>query len=112
MKSYILGYDDVALSLLLMAIAILLSRLRSLKLERNLAIGTVRSFAQLTLIGFALKFLFAHQSLLTFGAIATIMLLVASYEGVRRQTVRLPGFFFIILISLSAALVLSLAVVV
>ncbi len=106
-----LSAGDVALSLLLMALAIAVSRLQNLGLEKNLAIGTVRAFAQLTLIGFALKVLFRINTPWLLLLVFLVMLTVASYESIRRQQVRLPYFFFITFGTLTLALVVSLGVV-
>jgi putative ABC transport system permease protein len=106
-----LSFGDVALSLILMAVAIVLSRLQGLGLEKNLAIGTVRAFAQLTLIGFALKILFQVNSPWLLLPVLLVMITVASFESVRRQQIRLPRFFLITFGTLSLALVVSLGVV-
>jgi len=106
-----LSFGDVALSLILMGLAIVVSRLQWLGIEKNLAIGTVRAFAQLTLIGFALKVLFQVNSPWLLLAVLIVMLTVASYESVRRQQVRLPRFFLITFGTLILALAVSLGVV-
>lgn len=105
-----LSYGDVALSLILMGLAILLSRLQRLGLEKNLAVGTVRTFAQLTLIGFALDILFEYDSPGLLLLVVTVMLAVASTECVRRQDVRLPGLFLYAYGTLALAWVISIGV--
>jgi putative ABC transport system permease protein len=112
MAVFHLSFSDVALSLILMAIAIALSRWEKLGLEKNLAIGTVRAFIQLTLIGFALKILFQINSPWLLLLVLPVMLTVASIESVRRQQVRVPYFFWITFFSLALALIVSLGVVV
>lgn len=111
MELFHLSFGDVALSLILMGLAIAVSRLQWLGIEKNLAIGTVRAFAQLTLIGFALKVLFQVNSPWLLLAVLIVMLTVASYESVRRQQVRLPRFFLITFGTLTLALAVSLGVV-
>ncbi|MCH7938971.1 MAG: iron export ABC transporter permease subunit FetB [Candidatus Marinimicrobia bacterium] len=111
-QPYDLSFTDVLLSLLLMALAIAVARLKGLGIEKSLALGTVRTFVQLTLIGYALNFLFLSTSLSVFAAVALAMLAVAAWEAVRRQQVRIPRFYLIAFVSLSAALALSTAVVV
>ncbi|MFC1618545.1 ABC transporter permease [Candidatus Neomarinimicrobiota bacterium] len=112
MAVFHLSFTDVALSLILMAIAIALSRWERLGLEKNLAIGTVRAFIQLTLIGFALKILFQINSPWLLLLVLPVMLTVASIESVRRQQVRVPHFFWITFFALTLALIVSLGVVV
>jgi putative ABC transport system permease protein len=112
MAVFQLSFGDVALSLILMVLAIALSRLENLGLEKNLAIGTVRAFIQLTLIGFALKILFQINSPWLLLLVLPAMLTVASMESVRRQQVRVSHFFWITFLALSLALIISLGVIV
>lgn len=112
MAVFQLSFSDVALSLILMVVAIALSRWERLGLEKNLAIGTVRAFVQLTLIGFALKILFQINSPWLLLLVLLVMLSVASIESVRRQQVRVPYFFWITFFTLTLALIVSLGVVV
>ncbi len=112
MHPYYLSFGDVSLSLLLMALAIAIARFKALGIEKSLVLGTVRTFVQLTLIGYALNFLFLATSIWVFVAVATAMLAVASWEAVRRQQVRIPRFYLITFVSLAVALAISTAVVV
>lgn len=52
---------NLALTLLFVLVAQISSLLYKLKLERDLAIGTVRTFVQLLLMGYVLKFIFQVQ---------------------------------------------------
>ena len=56
---------DVGLALVLVAVAMAVSRYRRADLERDIAVATVRSFAQLLLIGFVLDYVFASSAGLT-----------------------------------------------
>jgi putative ABC transport system permease protein len=112
MYPYHLSFGDVSLSLLLMALAIAVARLKALGIEKSLVLGTVRTFVQLTLIGYALNFLFLSTSFWVFVAVALAMLAVASWEAVRRQQVRIPRFYLITFVSLATALAISTTVVV
>ena len=68
-----------------------LSLVLRLKLEKQLAIATVRMVVQLVLVGYVLAFLFAAVSPLWTALAAVIMVLFASREIVARQKRRLPG---------------------
>ncbi len=111
-QAYYLDFSDVGLSLLLMALAIAVARVKALGIEKSLVIGTVRTFVQLTLIGYALNMLFLALSPGVFLIVMLVMLAVASWEAVRRQTARIPHFYLIAFVSLAAALVMSTIVVV
>ena len=67
-------------------------RLR-LGLAGQLVTAAVRTAVQLFLVGFALKALFAHVSLLWVGLAAAVMLLAAAREVVGRQKRRFTGFW-------------------
>jgi putative ABC transport system permease protein len=64
-----------------------------LKLERQLAIATVRMVVQLVLVGYVLTFLFAAVSPFWTALAAFIMVIFASREIVVRQKRRLLGFW-------------------
>lgn len=90
--SYIhLAYGDLVLPALLVIMDGALSLALRLKLEKQLAIATVRMVLQLVLVGYVLTFLFAAVSPLWTALAAVIMVLFASREIVARQKRRLPG---------------------
>jgi putative ABC transport system permease protein len=68
-----------------------LSLALQLKLERQLAIATVRMVVQLVLVGYVLTFLFTAVSPLWTAVAAIIMVIFASREIVVRQKRRLEG---------------------
>ncbi|WP_314949935.1 ABC transporter permease [Bradyrhizobium cosmicum] len=86
-----LAYGDVVLPALLVVMDGALSLALRLKLEKQLAIATVRMVLQLVLVGYVLTFLFAAVSPLWTALAAFIMVLFASREIVARQKRRLPG---------------------
>ena len=86
-----LSYSNLALPALLVVMDGLLSLVLRLKLERQLAIATVRMVVQLVLVGYVLTFLFAAVSPLWTALAAFIMVLFASREIVARQKRRLTG---------------------
>ena len=53
-----IGFGQLLIGLVFILAAGLLSLYHSLKLERDLLVGTVRTFVQLFLLGFILKFIF------------------------------------------------------
>lgn len=86
-----LSYGDLVLPALLVVMDGTLSLVLRLKLEKQLAIATVRMVLQLLLVGYVLTFLFAAVSPLWTALAAFIMVLFASREIVARQKRRLPG---------------------
>lgn len=86
-----LTYGDLILPALLVLMDGVLSLALRLKLEKQLAIATVRMVLQLVLVGYALTFLFAAVSPLWTALAAFIMVLFASREIVARQKRPLAG---------------------
>jgi len=82
-------FGDVALSLLLVGIAIGLSRWQRVGLERDMVVATVRSFAQLVAVGYVLEFVFNGHGWLTILAV-TVMVGTASLTSAGRAR-RVPG---------------------
>jgi UDP-glucose/iron transport system permease protein len=84
-----ISFGDVALSLLLVAIAIGLSRWQRVGLERDMTVATVRSFAQLVAVGYILEFIFNGHGWLTILVVA-VMVGTASLTSAGRAR-RVPG---------------------
>jgi putative ABC transport system permease protein len=84
---------DLALSASLVLLLALLSCWLRLGVERRVLIAAARSAVQLMLIGFVLEALFAQTSLPLILSLALIMLLVAGWEVMSRQTRRYAGWW-------------------
>ncbi len=79
------------------------SVLHSLRLERDLLIGTIRTFVQLFILGYILKFIFnLDNSYLVMGVFA-FMILFAAWEIRSRVRERQISFFFPLLISMTVS---------
>jgi putative ABC transport system permease protein len=79
-------------AVLVVALAVLSIRMR-FGVEKQLLIAAARTVIQLSLIGFVLTWVFAHESPLWIGTMAVIMLLVAGSEVMRRQHRRFTGWW-------------------
>jgi putative ABC transport system permease protein len=86
-----LSVSDLAIGAILIVANGLLSIALGLRLERTLAITTLRMVVQLTLVGYILTTIFALASPLWTGAIALVMIGFAGYEVSARQDRRLKG---------------------
>jgi len=106
---------DLSIGALLILFSGGLSILLSLKLEKQLFIAALRCVVQLLLLGFILKLLFQHVSLMWTGLTVLVMIFFAAYEIQARQEYRLRSwwnyglgaasvFFATILITLLALL--------
>ena len=67
------GFGEVALALLLVAVALAVSRWRQVGLENDLTVATVRSFVQLLAVGYALDFVFRGRGGLTLVVLAVMV---------------------------------------
>ncbi|MDZ7332864.1 MAG: iron export ABC transporter permease subunit FetB [candidate division KSB1 bacterium] len=95
-----LSYSDLLIALILILIPIVISLHRGLGLEKDLLIGTIRTFIQLMIIGYVLKYLFGYKKWYFVLLMLTIMALVAGYNAVQRQKTKIPGLYLLITFSI------------
>ena len=95
------GFPDVALALLLVVAALLVSRWRRVGLESDMTVATVRAFVQLLLVGYALDFVFRGHGGLTVVVLAVMIATATLTSGARAAGV--PGARPIAAVSISAA---------
>jgi putative ABC transport system permease protein len=84
-----IGLPEVGLAVLLVAVAVLISRLRGVGLEGDLVIGAVRSFGQLLAVGYVLEFVFGGHGALTVVVLAVMLATATLTSGARAR--RVPG---------------------
>jgi putative ABC transport system permease protein len=68
---------DVALSISLVVVAVVISRWRQVGLEQDMVVATIRSFVQLVAIGYVLDYIFHGRGWWT-AAVLVVMIVVAS----------------------------------
>ena len=90
--------DLLLASLLVLAVGIL-NRIMQLKLEKQLAIATLRTVVQLLLVGQVLRVVFASANPLVIVAIALFMVAVGGREILARQQRRFRGWYSVLLSS-------------
>jgi putative ABC transport system permease protein len=102
---------EVAATLVLVAVAVTVSLWRRADLEEDIAIAVVRSFLQLTAIGYVINFIFDQDSLwFAFGLIAVMVVFGALQARARAKQV--PDAFWALLPALALAAVTTLGLVV
>ncbi|NOZ74435.1 MAG: iron export ABC transporter permease subunit FetB [FCB group bacterium] len=108
---YSLSWTDVFASMVLVLFSIGLLRWWKIGLEKTLIIGTLRTFVQLSAMGYILTYFFGQRHWLFMVGLVSLMILVASYEGYRRQktALHIPHYFIIItgVLTLTVILVLG-----
>lgn len=102
---------QVAASLALVALAAAISFWRKADLDRDIAVATVRSFVQLTAIGYAIKLIFESDSIWLVLALLSVMVLFGALTA-RGRAKKVPGAFWPLLIALTVAGASTLGLVV
>ena len=106
-----LSPQDLAISLVLIAIVLLLSRRERLGLERSLLIGTARAFLQLSAVGYALAWIFHVRGWYWTLLFLTIMAAAAVATATGREQRRLPNLVWIMAASIAGGSFLVLLLV-
>lgn len=103
---------DLVIALIFVAITIIVSYWQRLGLERDITIGTVRTFLQLLTVGFVLQQIFnaAHWAWVILAL--AIMTTVASHNAVKRQAGSKQGLFIIMAIAIAIAGSITLLLVI
>jgi len=106
-----LSISQVGAALALVALAAAISFWQKADLERDIGIATVRSFVQLTAIGYAIKLIFDADTLWLVFALLAVMVVFGALTA-RSRAKRVPGAFWPLLIALAAAGATTLGLVV
>lgn len=77
-------YLALGLSLGFVGLAAIVSRYQELGLEKDLAIGVIRAFIQLTIVGYILSYVFAAQNSLYIFLMIILMIIVAGRNASKR----------------------------
>jgi len=93
---------QVAAALVLVVVAAAISRWRRADLEQDIAIATVRSFVQLTAIGYAIKLIFEADTIWLVLALLSVMVVFGAITA-RGRAKRVPDAFWPLLIALAVA---------
>jgi UDP-glucose/iron transport system permease protein len=102
---------QVAATLALVALAAAVSFWRKADLERDIGIAALRSFIQLTAIGYVIKLIFEADTLWLVFALLTVMVVFGALTA-RGRAKKVPGAFWPLLIALATAGATTLGLVV
>jgi putative ABC transport system permease protein len=102
---------EVAAAIALAALAAAISFWRDADLERDIGIAVVRSFVQLTAIGYVIKLIFDQDNLAFVLALLAVMVSFGALTA-RSRAKRVPGVFWPLVIALSVAGATTLGLVV
>jgi len=96
-----ISFADVGLALVLVVVAVVVSRVRRADLEGDVLVATFRSFAQLLAVGYVLDFVFASHGTLTPVVLAVMVGTATLTSGSRAKGV--PGARWISVAALTVA---------
>jgi putative ABC transport system permease protein len=103
-----IGWTGLAASLALVAVAIALSFVRRLSLERSIVWASARALVQLLLVGVALDFVLDGTTAWSWGWVVAMVFFAG--DTVRRRAPEVPHVFVLALAAFAAAGVVTLAV--
>jgi putative ABC transport system permease protein len=106
-----IGWVGLALSLILVAVAVGLSLWQGLRLEREMLWATARSLVQLLAVGYVLVLLIDDDTPVAWAWAWVVVMLVVAALTVRRRAPEVPGITRLTVVATAASTVLSLSVV-
>lgn len=106
-----IGPEGVALSLLLVAVAVAVSWRRQLQLERPLVEATLRALGQLVAVGFVLRVLFADDVSIWWSLLWVVVMVLFAGWTIDRRVDRVPGLVWLASAAVGASALVTLGVV-
>ncbi|HZA50416.1 MAG TPA: iron export ABC transporter permease subunit FetB [Myxococcaceae bacterium] len=104
-----LSWWQLAFALLLVVVVVAISLRQKLGLERDLAIGTVRTFVQLYLVGLILAAVFSAARWYWVLVILVVMAAIATHAAISRLAKPIPGVYWIAATALTISTAATLA---
>lgn len=103
---------ELAATAALVAIAAIISYFLRLKMEKDMLIATIRAFVQLMLVGYVLDWIFNLNKWYLVSAWLLMMIGIASFNAMRRQTRRFTGLLprFVAAIAISSITAMALGI--
>lgn len=110
MSAIKVSLGEVALSLVLVGLAVAVSRWRRADLEADLGLAVLRSFIQLTAVGYVIQAVFDSDSLWVVVALLAAMVVLATFTA-RSRARAVPGALVPLAVALAAAAAVTLGLV-
>jgi putative ABC transport system permease protein len=104
------GVGGLAASLVLVAIALAISRRLALRMERDLVVSVVRGLVQLLIVGAALSLVIDPDTPILWSWLWVVGIVLFAAATVRRRAPAVPGLFWIALVANGASTIVGLAV--
>jgi len=105
-----IGLSGLAISGILIGIALVLSLIRQLGVERDLVVAAIRALVQLLLVGFALRIVVDDDDPLIWTWIWVVLMVLVAAHTVRRRAPEVPNVALLAGVAFAAAAAVSLGV--
>jgi len=109
---YIITWEDVFVSLALVALSLFLIKWWRIGLEKTVLIGTIRAFIQLSIMGYVLTYFFGQDHWLFLVCLIILMILFASYEAKKRLDIPIKGYFAMTAMSMLVTVIIVLGTII
>ncbi|MBD3285279.1 iron export ABC transporter permease subunit FetB [candidate division WOR-3 bacterium] len=103
---------SLGISLVFVVVSLIISFGLRLKMWKEILVATIRTILQLLLAGFVLAFVFRWNIWYVTLILLVVMIVIASFESIRRQKHKSAGLFFIVGFGLLASAAFSLVIVI
>ncbi|HUV29818.1 MAG TPA: iron export ABC transporter permease subunit FetB [Acidobacteriota bacterium] len=80
----VIGYREVLIAAVLVLLSIAISRWWRIPVQKDMALGSVRAFVQLVLVGYALEYVFALESIWLILLAIMVMIIVGAHAAAGR----------------------------
>ncbi|MBD3348444.1 MAG: iron export ABC transporter permease subunit FetB [Candidatus Eisenbacteria bacterium] len=107
-----IGWTDVIISLSLIVVVLVVAVVQRLGIAKSVLIGAVRTFAQLMLIGYVLKFVFDLSKWYWVVLMLAVMLVVASRTAAARDECPCPGKLLLSGTAITAGVIITMLTVI
>jgi putative ABC transport system permease protein len=104
------GFEGLAASLVLVAVALAIGWRLRLRIQRDLVVSVVRAFAQLIAVGAALAIVIEPKTPLVWSWLWVVGIVVFAAATTRRRAPAVPGLFWISLVANGASAAIGFAV--
>jgi putative ABC transport system permease protein len=105
-----IGWSGLAISLLLVGVAIIVSVARKLGLERSIIWASARALVQLLAVGVALDLILEPDRSIAWSYLWVVVMLLFAAETVRRRAREIPNLFVLALAAFGASSLVTLGV--
>jgi len=105
------GFTEVFISLILVVLAIVITRYWRIPTAKDMALGSVRAFIQLVAVGYALKYIFDLQSIPLIMLTLLVMIIVGA-QAASSRVKKLKGAFLLTFTAILTGSVVTMALMV